>query len=47
MGDDWNHCYSKQIAAFPLPWVQTRGKYWPPVGRIDEAHGDRVFICKT
>jgi len=42
---EWNHCYSREQAAYPLPWVKTRGKYWPPVGRIDNAYGDRNLVC--
>ncbi len=42
--DDWQHSYSRQQAAFPLPWVRDR-KFWPSVGRVDNAYGDRVLIC--
>ncbi len=42
--DDWTHPYSRQQAAFPLPFVKA-DKFWPPVGRIDNAHGDRNLIC--
>lgn len=45
LGTEWNHCYSREEAAYPLPWVKTRGKYWPPVGRIDNAFGDRNLVC--
>ena len=41
---DWNHPYSRQEAAFPLPSVRGR-KYWPPISRIDDAYGDRNLIC--
>ena len=41
---EWKHAYSREEAAFPLPWVQTH-KYWPPVGRIDSAWGDRNLAC--
>ena len=40
----WTHPYSREQAAFPLPFVRGR-KYWPPVSRIDEAHGDRNLVC--
>lgn len=43
---EWKHCYSREVAAFPLPWVSQRGKYWPPVGRADEPYGDRNFCGK-
>jgi glycine dehydrogenase len=41
---DWAHPYSREQAAFPLPFVKA-DKYWPPIGRIDNAHGDRNLIC--
>ena len=37
---EWNHPYSREEAAFPLPFVRER-KFWPPIGRIDNAYGDR------
>ena len=40
----WNHPYTREQAAFPLPFVRA-AKYWPPVGRIDNAYGDRNLIC--
>ncbi|NVB39891.1 aminomethyl-transferring glycine dehydrogenase [Pseudenhygromyxa sp. WMMC2535] len=42
--DSWEHAYSRERAAFPLPWVRER-KFWPAVGRIDNAWGDRHLIC--
>ena len=46
---DWNRSYSREAAAFPgvqnAPLMGKRGKYWPTVGRIDGAHGDRNLIC--
>jgi glycine dehydrogenase len=42
--DEWKHPYSRRQAAFPLPWV-TASKYWPPVKRVDNAHGDRNLVC--
>ncbi|MEM7261536.1 MAG: aminomethyl-transferring glycine dehydrogenase [Planctomycetota bacterium] len=44
VSDDWDRPYSRQQAAFPLPWVLAT-KYWPPVGLIDNLHGDRNFVC--
>jgi glycine dehydrogenase len=41
---DWPHAYTREAAAFPLPWVQ-EAKYWPPVSRIDNVFGDRHLIC--
>jgi glycine dehydrogenase len=40
----WTHPYPRQQAAFPLPWVKTH-KYWPPVKRVDNVHGDRHLVC--
>ena len=40
--DEWNKPYSRQQAAFPLPHDD---KYWPTVGRIDDAFGDRNLVC--
>ncbi|MCY3969466.1 MAG: aminomethyl-transferring glycine dehydrogenase [Acidobacteria bacterium] len=42
--DDWDRPYSRRQAAFPAPWTDDH-KYWPPVGRIDNVHGDRHLIC--
>ena len=42
--DDWKHAYSQKEAAFPKPWVADH-KFWPAVGRIDNAYGDRNLIC--
>lgn len=42
--DEWEHSYSRQQAAFPLAWLK-ENKYWPPVGRVDNAFGDRNLIC--
>ncbi len=41
---DWKHPYSRQEAVFPLPWVREH-KFWPSVGRIDNAFGDRNLVC--
>jgi glycine dehydrogenase len=43
-GNDWPHAYSREQAAFPLPYLR-RHKFWPSVGRIDNVHGDRNLIC--
>ena len=42
--DEWPHAYSRQQAAFPLAWLKDN-KYWPPVGRVDDAFGDRNLVC--
>lgn len=40
----WSHPYSRETAAFPAPWLHDH-KYWPPVARVDNAHGDRNLVC--
>ncbi|HET9846634.1 MAG TPA: aminomethyl-transferring glycine dehydrogenase [Nitrospira sp.] len=40
----WDRSYSREQAAYPAPWVKDY-KFWPHVGRIDEAYGDRNLIC--
>ncbi|MGI9590510.1 MAG: aminomethyl-transferring glycine dehydrogenase, partial [Myxococcota bacterium] len=42
--DDWAHPYSRAQAAWPAAWLREH-KYWPPVGRIDNAYGDRNLVC--
>ncbi len=42
--DAWNHAYSRKKAAFPLPYVGHH-KFWPTVGRADNAYGDRNLVC--
>ena len=44
MVDDWKHGYSRQRAAYPAPWTREH-KFWPAVGRVDNAFGDRNFVC--
>ncbi len=41
---EWTKSYSREQAAFPAPWVRDN-KFWPSVGRIDEAYGDRNLFC--
>ncbi|MBP6265177.1 MAG: aminomethyl-transferring glycine dehydrogenase [Nitrospira sp.] len=41
---EWTKPYSREQAAFPAPWVR-ENKFWPSVGRIDEAYGDRHLFC--
>jgi glycine dehydrogenase len=43
-GTEWTHGYSREEAAFPLPYVR-EGKFWPAVARINNSHGDRHLIC--
>ena len=44
-GDIWTHPYSRKKAAFPLHYI-TLNKFWPSVGRVDNAFGDRNLICE-
>ena len=44
LADDWDHPYSRAEAVFP-PGVDPGHKYFPPVGRIDGAFGDRNLVC--
>jgi len=44
LAEDWTHPYTRQQAAFPLPFVKAH-KVWPAVARIDNAYGDRHLIC--
>lgn len=43
-GDEWAHGYSRQTAAFPLPYVAAY-KFWPSVGRVNDSFGDRSLVC--
>lgn len=42
--DEWNRPYSRQTAAYPLPYLKTN-KFWPSVGRVNDSQGDRMLIC--
>jgi glycine dehydrogenase len=44
VSDDWQYPYTRQKAAFPLKWIG-ENKFWPSVGRVDDAHGDRNLVC--
>jgi glycine dehydrogenase len=41
---EWNHAYTREEAAYPLASLR-RQKYWSPVGRVDNVHGDRNLFC--
>ncbi|ACK67521.1 glycine dehydrogenase [Rippkaea orientalis PCC 8801] len=41
---EWNRPYSREQAAYPAPWTKEH-KFWPVVGRIDNAYGDRNLVC--
>lgn len=44
VSDHWSRPYSREKAAFPLPWVKAN-KFWPSVARVDNAYGDRNLVC--
>ncbi|MDB5966959.1 MAG: gcvP, partial [Polaromonas sp.] len=44
LGTDWARPYSRETGGFPLASLK-QGKYWPPVGRVDNVHGDRNLFC--
>lgn len=43
--DNWAYPYSREKAAFPLPYLRQGYKFWPSVSRINNAHGDRNLVC--
>jgi glycine dehydrogenase len=44
VADNWTKPYSRQKAAYPLNWVRDN-KFWPSIGRVDNAYGDRHLVC--
>ena len=42
--DNWNHPYGREQAAYPAEWTRD-SKFWPAVGRVDNAYGDRNLVC--
>jgi len=44
LAGEWAHGYSREQAVYPLPSL-VEGKYWPPVGRVDNVFGDRNLVC--
>ena len=42
--ETWDHPYTREDAVFPASWLREY-KYWPTVGRIENAIGDRNLIC--
>lgn len=43
--EPWDHPYTREKAAFPLSRLRLH-KFWPQVGRVDDAFGDRNLICQ-
>jgi len=44
ISNEWNHSYDREKAAYPLAWVADN-KFFPTVGRLDDAYGDRNLHC--
>jgi glycine dehydrogenase len=44
ISDSWSHAYSRERAAFPAEWTRAH-KFWPSVGRVESAYGDRNLVC--
>jgi glycine dehydrogenase len=44
VSDKWDHAYGRERAAFPAPWTKLH-KFWPAVGRVESAFGDRNLVC--
>lgn len=44
ISENWNKPYAREKAAYPLMWVRDN-KFWPSVGRVDNAYGDRNLVC--
>jgi glycine dehydrogenase len=44
ISSQWNHAYTREQAAFPLPYVR-ENKFWPNVARVNNTYGDRNLIC--
>ncbi len=41
---EWTHAYPRELAVFPLASLK-QSKYWPPVARVDNVHGDKNVFC--
>ena len=44
LSDSWKHAYGRERAAFPASWTRQH-KFWPAVGRVESAYGDRNLVC--
>jgi glycine dehydrogenase len=44
ISDSWDYPYPREKAAYPVKWTRLN-KFWPTVGRIDSAYGDRNLVC--
>jgi glycine dehydrogenase len=43
--NEWTYPYSREKAAFPLPYLREGFKFWPWIGRVNNAYGDRHLVC--
>lgn len=44
VSSEWDRPYSVEKAVFPLPYLRTN-KFWPQIGRVNNAYGDKNLIC--
>ena len=44
VSENWERPYSRETAAFPLPYIKAH-KFWPSVGRVDDVYGDKNLVC--
>uniref|UniRef100_A0A7N8XX54 glycine dehydrogenase (aminomethyl-transferring) n=1 Tax=Mastacembelus armatus TaxID=205130 RepID=A0A7N8XX54_9TELE len=42
---NWDRPYSRELAAFPLPFIRPETKFWPSISRIDDIYGDQHLMC--
>uniref|UniRef100_A0AAQ5ZKZ4 glycine dehydrogenase (aminomethyl-transferring) n=1 Tax=Amphiprion ocellaris TaxID=80972 RepID=A0AAQ5ZKZ4_AMPOC len=42
---NWDRPYSREYAAFPLPFIRPETKFWPTISRIDDIYGDQHLVC--
>uniref|UniRef100_A0A8C6UNZ6 Glycine dehydrogenase (decarboxylating) n=1 Tax=Neogobius melanostomus TaxID=47308 RepID=A0A8C6UNZ6_9GOBI len=42
---NWDRPYSREFAAFPLPYIKPETKFWPGISRIDDIYGDQHLVC--
>jgi glycine dehydrogenase len=44
LATEWKHPYTREQAVYPLEWVKAN-KFWPTVGRLNAAFGDKNLVC--
>src|SRR5262249_39125375 len=44
LATEWKHAYTREKAAYPAPWTRS-ATFWPSVGRVNAALGDRKLVC--